>query len=293
MPIKHIKIINSLTEFLKLIHQTEFLKYTWYRGQQYSEYQLTPGRYRTNHEIVNGYPYQKSSSFIVPNDMLALKKFKKVYQKHCGKKEYGDIYYLYLMQHYGIPTRLLDFSLNPLVALFFSVAEESVVNRENEKKELNSSMADFNRESSAVYCIDPHYVNNHTFNTKKIIDLSSYRFDSLKNLDFPICIEPRERLIDERLVRQSGVFVCFGRFIHPLDYYAINEMNMLKIIIPNSKRAAIKKQLKREFKIDEKFLFPDVNYTSNIAIPIKEEMRKLFMEEVEKVRIAQQEGLRQ
>lgn len=289
MPIKHVKIVNSLTEFLKLIHQTEFLKYTWYRGQQYSEYRLIPSRFRESHEIRHEYPYQKSSTFIVQNDMLALKTFKELYQGLCGKKEYGDIYYLYLMQHYDIPTRLLDFSLNPLVALYFSVAEDSPVNLEEENMELNSSLFDFNKESSAVFCIDPHFVNHHAFGTDEIVDLSSYQFESLENLDLPVCITPRESQIDNRLVRQSGVFVCFGRYVEALDYYDIIQTNMLKIIIPNSKRAAIKRQLKREFNIDKEFLLPDINNTSSIIEPIKEEMKKLFKEKIEKIKASQKD----
>jgi hypothetical protein len=154
------------------------------------------------------------------------------------------------MQHYGVPTRLLDFSTNPLVALYFSVAEDNPVNAEREEELYHSSMADFNRESSAVYCIDPQFTNRHSFNKNEIIDLSSYKFKSLVNLDFPICIKPREITIDERLLRQKGVFVCFGSYVHPLDYYSSDEQNMLKIIIPNSKRASIKKLLKIEFGID-------------------------------------------
>ena len=187
------------------------------------------------------------------------------------------------MQHYGIPTRLLDFSTNPLVALYFSVKEDNPINLNNEEYALSGTMFDFNRESSAVYCINPQYVNHHSFNKDEIIDLSSYKFSSLKNLDFPICIKPIESLIDERLIRQSGVFVCFGNMIHPLDYYSIDEMNMLKIVIPNSKRATIKRQLKKEFGIDESFLFPDMNNTSSIVSEIIEKMEKRHKANIQRI----------
>ncbi|MDR0231377.1 MAG: FRG domain-containing protein [Dysgonamonadaceae bacterium] len=275
MPIKHRIIVNTLTEYLKAIHQTNYLNYTWYRGQRFSEFQLEPSRFRDKFEVPNDDPYlSKRVTYKVKNDLLALREFKKSYKNLCGDKGYGDVYYLYLMQHYGIPTRLLDFSTNPLVALYFSVAETNSVDLDKEEYTLCGTMFGFDRESSAVYCIDPQYVNYHSLNKSEIIDLSSYKFSSLKNLDFPICIKPRESQIDERLIRQSGVFVCFGKMIHPLDYYSIYEMNMLKVIIPNSKRISIKKQLKREFGIDESFLFPDINNTNSIVTQIIEKMEK-------------------
>ncbi|MFV0587549.1 FRG domain-containing protein [Bacteroides reticulotermitis] len=284
MSIKHVVIVNSLTEFLKTIHKTQYLKYIWYRGQRYSEFQLEPSRFRDKVEISNNDKYIKNTQYIVKNDMLALREFKRAYKKLCGDKKYHDVYYLYLMQHYGIPTRLLDFSLNPLVALYFSVKEENDINIQREEYELSGTMSDFNKESSSVYCIDPSYVNHYSFNTDDIIDLSLYKFSSLNNLDHPICIKPQESLIDERLIRQNGVFVCFGRMIHPLDYYAIDEKNMLKIIIPNSKRVAIKKQLKKEFGIDDAFLFPDFNNTNEIIPSIIKKMEIRHNANIERIK---------
>lgn len=284
MSIKHIVIINSLTEFLKVIHKTQYLKYTWYRGQRYSEFQLEPSRFRDKIEILNDDKYIKNTRYIVKDDILALREFKRAYKKLCEDKKYQDVYYLYLMQHYGIQTRLLDFSLNPLVALYFSVKEDNEVNLQREESELSGTMSDSNKESSSVYCIEPSYVNHYSFNTDDIVDLSSYKFSTLNNLEYPICVKPKESQIDERLIRQSGVFICFGEKIHPLDYYAIDEKNMLKIIIPNSKRVAIKKQLKREFDIDDTFLFPDVNKTNEIIPSIIKKMETRHNANIERIK---------
>lgn len=285
--IKYRIIVNSLTEYLKVIHRTEHLDFFWYRGQRYSEFQLEPSRFRDKYEIRNNEPYFTNRvSYRVRDDLKALKDFKRAYKRECGDKGYSDIYYIYLMQHYGVPTRLLDFSTNPLVALYFSVAEKNDVDLNKEEYALSGTMFDYNCESSAVYCIDPHYVNRHSFNTQDIVDLSSYNFKTLNNLDFPICIKPREISIDKRLEKQKGVFVCYGTMIHPLDYYSIDENHMLKIIIPNSKRAKIKRQLKREFGIDETFLFPDENDTSQIVPRILERMEKRHKDNIQKIKIS-------
>lgn len=54
---------------------------------------------------------------------------------------------LALGQHYGLPTRFLDFTTNMLVALFFAV-EESVVRRKTKEEEK------WQEQDSAVWCIE-------------------------------------------------------------------------------------------------------------------------------------------
>jgi hypothetical protein len=91
-----------------------------------------------------------------------------------------------------------------------------------------------------------------------VLDLSNYKYSSLKNIDFPICIKPRNKNLDKRLVAQNSVFVYLGSKVHPLDYYSIQEKNIVKILIPNSKRDKIKKELKTKFNIYNSTVYPDM-----------------------------------
>lgn len=265
-----IAIINNIKEYLEIIHQTKFIDCNWFRGQQFSEYQLEPSLFRDKKEIITGDKYIQFRSYQFKDEENALKYFKIEYSKLNDTKDFDDIHYLYLMQHYDIPTRLLDFSTNPLIALFFSVQRTNKINKNNEDNyfKMQSDLYDYNRESSAVYCINPYVVNNYSINTKQIIDLSNYKYSSLKNIDFPICIKPRKENLNNRIKAPKGVFVFFGNKVHPLDYYSIQEKKMLKIIIPNSSRPKIKNELKKKFNIYHSSIFPDMKGVSEGTIDV-------------------------
>ncbi len=65
-------------------------------------------------------------TFIDVNAML--NEFKQCAQDYLSIKPKNDFEWMFLAQHYGIPTKLLDWTTDPLVALFFAV-DEDISNR--------------------------------------------------------------------------------------------------------------------------------------------------------------------
>jgi len=79
---------------------------TWFRGQSCYIYELTPGIFRDKF-----------------NEAEMYDEFIRRYPDHSNSHK-NIFEWLTLMQHYGLPTRLLDWSTNLLVALFFCCNED-------------------------------------------------------------------------------------------------------------------------------------------------------------------------
>ena len=88
---------------------------SYYRGQSNAAWKLTPRMFREKKD--NG----TISSFIEEKELLMhVDYFAWEYLRNCGSR----LEQLILLQHYGLATRLLDVTRNPLVALFFACHEE-------------------------------------------------------------------------------------------------------------------------------------------------------------------------
>lgn len=251
-----IETVISVKEFLYLLHKTEYIKYNWFRGHKEATYRLEPTLYRNKKAVISGEGIIKFRHFEVEDEDIALKEFRKNFTNQIDNYKYNDLDFLYLMQHNGINTRLLDFTLNPLIALFFSVVED----KEDKKKQSlieKGENNEFDDNCAAVFCVDPLKINLLSFQSEKIIDFAHISFKRLRQMAMPVCIEPAEVKIDRRLEIQKGRFIFFGSEVKELDWYEEPRKHILKILIPDEHRSKILKELHSKFNINYSTVYPD------------------------------------
>lgn len=261
-----IEVINSVNEFLNVIHQTENFENCWYRGHKEATFRLEPTLYREKKQVLEGHKRFQIRHYEVEDEELIINEFKTKLPLTMNDYIPNDLDYLYLMQHNGIKTRLLDFTANPLIALFFSVYESK--NR-NEDTEDFTERDEFDENCSTVFCINPKIVNKVSYGIESIVDLSFLNFQKVRFLHTPVCIEPKNPKIDKRIEAQFGKFVLFGKEVNPLDWYDVPRKKMLKILIPNSKRIRILRELNRKYGINSESVYPDTGITTNQIAELK------------------------
>lgn len=165
-----------------------------FRGHKELTYKLIPTIGRLNflkHDILK-------------NEQLLLKQFKESALPYLKNIPKNDWEWLALGQHHGLPTRLLDWTFNPLVALFFAVEEIS---------EGNSIVY------GAKLTYEVNRENHNPFEVKKV-----YRFTPTH--------------LSNRILNQNG---CFSIHPHPQTEY--RSKKLIKFIINKKNRRKIKNYL--------------------------------------------------
>jgi hypothetical protein len=92
----------------KILNQIQCLPKTIFRGHANSEWKLLPSI---------GRHFAGNWGDVLDREKQALDEFKTRSVPYLKISPKHDIEWLCLMQHYGCPTRLLDFTLNPLIAI--------------------------------------------------------------------------------------------------------------------------------------------------------------------------------
>lgn len=195
--------------------------------------------------------------------------------------------FLVKMQHYGLPTRLLDITSNPLVALYFACC---------------SLIPESSRDNSAknglvlIYQVpneDIKYFNSDTVSVVSNLARANADFDFAKDeerflhsiqaekpyfkphikeehLHSVICVKPK--LDNRRIVKQSGAFFLFGMGEKKTDPIRIPEAyrpDIKHISIPKSSKEDLLKELST-LSISEATLFPEID---NVARFLKKDIK--------------------
>lgn len=165
--------------------------------------------------------------------------------------------WLSLAKHHGLPTRLLDWSFSPFVALHFATATLS-------KFHLDGVvwMVDYTQ----VHRLAPEILRRHldeegadVFTVDMLVTEAETLkdFDALPGEEFTLFFEPPS--MDERIVNQFALFSLMSKPEGLLDDWLEHRPQMYrKIIIPADLKWEIRDKLD-QFNITERVLFPGLD----------------------------------
>ncbi|WP_456403834.1 FRG domain-containing protein [Hydrogenimonas sp.] len=106
-----IKSVSCLLEIIKNFEHSDFI----YRGQNSLNWELKPKIDREQYRSI------RTKLPRIEHEKILLEEFKKRSSPYLKTIPQNDWEWLILGQHHGLATRLLDWTKNPLVALFFAI----------------------------------------------------------------------------------------------------------------------------------------------------------------------------
>lgn len=129
--------------------------------------------------------------------------------------------HLVKMQHYSLPTRLLDITTNPLVALYFACSEfiEAELNGEVLVYQIpNNEIKFYNSDTVSVISnlaqLDNEFNRGDEIHQEKFLHIikneKPYFLNKINESDLTrvVCVQPKQD--NKRIIKQSGAFLLFG-----------------------------------------------------------------------------------
>jgi len=226
------------SEFFSLAHDSSGGPEMLFRGVTDKEHKLIPSIGRGTRDHTGG--------DIESLEDGILSEFKRLSVPILNKVPASEFEWLFLAQHYGLPTRLLDWSSNPLVAMFF--ATEGDDDKEGAVYFLRHAVTD-----------QYHLIDHRTASyTKEAAGAPMATLAIQPNQGKVIFVRPRYS--DERYLNQRSVFSCPKDPFTPLDLAGLTSLAVCGLW-----KSEIRKRL-RTVGISTSYMYPGL---AGVASEIK------------------------
>jgi len=256
--------VNSVSEYLDFLKRlSPFYKDKFYRGQTNFKWDLFPSIYR--------------NPTLVVNEKLMIDKMLQSNPEEFNFNTTFDI--LSKVQHYNLPTRLIDVTINPLVALYFAVNDHT--------KNEDGQVFVFTPDEKKVKYTDSDTVSllaniskmDITFGNQDIGTDKIGRFIHFIRKEKPFfedyleenCLNDyvfvQGNYNNKRIAKQNGAFILVGvqdTKLTPtkVDSNCIIKDRPVKILVPYTKKLSIQKELEL-LSIHDGTLFPEIDNVAN------------------------------
>jgi FRG domain len=223
--------VESWSDFLKAIDSAKSelsvcaSKYGdefWYRGQTHGTWDLIPSLFRHSQLPINVVSNPEAWTLIWEEEQDLYFEFSARARELHGKIDDWDV--LFAMQHYGVPTRLLDWTETLGVAVYFALHEWT--GRPGERVRADSD------DPPCVWVINPYELNHCHWGVNDLIaprnlgwseehaEYWSYSEllvdDDAMDWDLPVAVYPQQRT--DRMQAQRGWFTIHGDVFQAINH---------------------------------------------------------------------------
>jgi hypothetical protein len=230
----YLKTVDRITERWFREDGTHFR--VWFRGQSNARWKLIPAVYRPKFSWLDDKAYRHE---------FQMRAHPFIAGTANEPANHWDWYFL--MQHHGLPTRLLDWTESSLVALYFALRDATPKN------------------DPVVWLIDPWSLNRDIAQIGNVVVdvthpvLTDYLAPPYTDVAIPappVALDAPYR--SRRITAQRGRFTLHGAVKHSIDSYQSRMRRLHRIVIPQTTVLRLRQDL-RQSGVTETTVFPELS----------------------------------